>query len=100
MPLLASLLGFRLLVDFAAVSNFVNYDDLLLVKWLINNAVVSFSVLEKSSQIALQRFWFDLLEMLCQPRDLFDDFATGGSSFFSCRLAFLRMRGVNALTRV
>ena len=76
--LLASFSGLRFLVDFAAVSNFVNHNDLLLVQRLVNYAVVSFSVLEKSRHVPLQGFWFDFVEMLRQPCDLFDDSLSDG----------------------
>ena len=78
MPLLASLSGFRLLVNFAAVSNFVDDNDLLLVQRLVNDAVVSFSVLEKSSHVPLQSFWDDFDEMLRLPSYLFDDSLSDG----------------------
>ena len=49
-PLLSSLSGLRLLVYFSAVSNFMNHDDLFLVKRLVNDAVVSFAVFEKPAK--------------------------------------------------
>src|SRR5207249_4744042 len=66
------------LVNFAAVSNFVDDNDLLLVQRLVNDAVVSFSVLEKSSHVPLQSFWDDFDEMLRLPSYLFDDSLSDG----------------------
>jgi hypothetical protein len=37
------------------------------------NPVIAFSIFEESSQIPLQRFWFDFFKVLRHPRDLLND---------------------------
>ena len=71
--MLASFSGFCSLVNIASVADFVNQDHLLFLERFVNDAVISFSIFEKTGEVPFQGFRLDLLEMLRQPCDLVDD---------------------------
>jgi hypothetical protein len=63
-------------IDFAPMSDLMNYNHLFSVKNLVNDAVVTNAELVQSRKVAFIRFWSDVIEIRGEPIDTLGDSAS------------------------
>ena len=50
-------------IDFSAMANFVNHDNLFIVKNLVDDAVIAHTQLVESCQITREWLWSDVIKI-------------------------------------
>ena len=65
-------------VDFSAMLDLMNHDDVLIVKNLVDDAIIAYAEFVESCKVGCERLWSNVAQIGGEPIDTFGDSAGNG----------------------